>query len=148
MTDYNGSEEAFVDEWVRQKLTGYTPFDSLYTGLTERVFDRYAPAGTTYPFIIFQALTSPSVVRGVGDAEVMVDTIYVVKAVAQADTFAPLASVAAGIRSALVYPNGDTITGGVIFTSRYEKQFSMVEAEATEKYRHLGGEFRIQAQAS
>jgi hypothetical protein len=148
VTDYHGAEEALIDEWVRLKLTNHTAFNVLFTGLTGRVFNRYAPSGTTYPYIIFQAQTPPDVVRGVGDAEVMVDTIYIVKAVAQADSFAPLANVAAAIRTAMVYPNGDSLTGGSIFTSRYEKQFSMVEPEATKQYRHLGGEFRIQAQAS
>lgn len=146
---YNGAEQAMIDVWVEDKLTSHAAFNSLGFGtLTDRVFNAWAPDGTQFPYIIFQAQSPPEVVRGVGDAEVMVSTIYVVKAVAQGSNFNTIAPVAGEIRTALVTPNGEAITGsiGTIFTCFYEKQVSMTQPVATQQFRHLGGEFTIQAQ--
>lgn len=150
MTDYNGSEEAMCDKWVKFRLNGHSAFDAISAGLSGRVYNRIAPATTKYPYIVFQAQTPPRVVRGVGDAEVMVDTLYVVKAIAQGTDFEALAPVATAIRTALVAANGEAIPDGAgsVFTCRFEQSFSMVESEQSQQFRHLGGEFRIQAQAA
>lgn len=150
MTDFHGAEEAMVDTWVRSKLEAHAAFDTISPGLTGRIHNRLAPEGTDFPYIVFQAQTPPEVVRGVGFEEVMVDTIYIVKAIAQGTDFLALAPVASAIRTALTSPNGETVTTGIgtVFTSRYERSFSMVENEQTKQFRHLGGEFRIQAQAA
>lgn len=137
-----------IDTWVEAKLTGYTAFDGISAGLTGRIYNAYAPPDALYPFIIFQVQSPADIVRGVGTAEVLADTLYVVKAIAQGTDFSALAPVAEGIRSALVESNGVAVTGGHIYVCRYERQFSMTEAENTKQYRHLGGEYRIQARAS
>src|SRR4051794_2687949 len=99
----------------------FSDFNDISAGLSNRIYNRLAPTGVAYPYIIFQSQSSPAVVRGVGDAEVMVDTMYIVKGVAQAKTFESLAPVASAIRTALTWPNGDLVLGGSIFTSRYEQ---------------------------
>lgn len=147
---YKGAEEALNDLWVEEKLTQHAPFDTISAGLTGRVFNRVAPATAEFPYIVYQSQTPPNVVRGVGDAEVMVDTIYIVKAIAQGSDYSALVPVANAIRTALVSANGEVITGavGTVFTCQYERGFSLVENEQTKQFRHLGGEFRIQAQAA
>lgn len=150
MTTYNGAEESMIDLWVQNRLTSHSAFNSLYTGLTGKVFNRLAYGNPTYPYIVFQAQSPPEVIRGVGLAEVMVSTIYVVKAIAQCNTYEPLAGVAAEIRSAMVTPASSTVPGGIgeVFMCRYERQFTMVETEQGTQFRHMGGEFLIQAQAA
>lgn len=150
MTGFKGAEEAMIDRWVKSRLNAHTAFNVISAGLATRVFNRLAPAAASYPFIVFQAQSPPMVIRGVGPAEVMVDTIYVVKAIAQGNDFDALAPVASAIRDALLSDNGEAITGaiGTIFTCRYERAFSLTEADQDNQFRHLGGEFRIQAQAA
>lgn len=145
---YKGAETQMINLWVAARLAAHTDFNTISTGLTDRIFLDLAPDGTPYPFIVFQQQSAPEVVRGVGPEEVMVDTVYVVKAIAQGTSFEHLAPVAAGIRAALHEPTGETVTDGVILMSRFERGFSMKEDESTKQFRHLGGEYRIQAQAS
>ena len=145
---YKGAEIVMISQWIKDRLEAYTDLDTISTGLTSRVFDDVAPSGATYPFIVYQVQSAPEVVRGVGSEEVMVDTVYVVKAIAQGTDSSALAPVAEAIRTALHEPTGEAVFGGNILMCRYERSFSMKEVESTKQFRHLGGEFRIQAQAS
>jgi hypothetical protein len=118
--------------------------------LSTRVFNEVAGDDASYPFIVYQCQDPPEVVRGVGSAEVMVDTIYIVKAIAQGTSDVVLAPVASAIRDALVSNNGEEIVGGIgtIFTCHYLRQFRMSTVEQGSQFRHLGGAYRIQARAA
>lgn len=142
-----GAEQAMVDEWVESALAAEAvALNAIDAGLSARVFANYAPPGTRYPFIIFQCQDPPRDVRGVGISRVMVDTLYVVKAVAQSTSYSPLAPVAAVIDRALTSPGGAAVGDGVVLTSVRERQFSLVEKEDGTEFRHFGGEYQIQAQ--
>jgi hypothetical protein len=148
---YVGAESAMIDIWVENqlKVVHAALFEAIDVGLSQRVYPDMAPQGIEYPFIVFQQQVTPEVVRGVGSAEVMVDTIYIVKAIAQGTTDGPLAPVASAIHDALVSNNGEAIIGGIgtIFTCHYKSQFKLTTAEQGSQFRHLGGAYRIQAQA-
>lgn len=145
MTDYHGAETALVDLWIDETLKAYTPLTDI---VGQRIFSDLAPSGSVFPYVIYQVQSPPSVVRGVGLAEVMVDTIYTVKAINQSPSYAALAPAASAIRSAMVTADTQAPTGGLIFTCGYERQVAYTEGRGTEQARHLGGEFRIQAQAT
>lgn len=147
---YVGAEIDMIDAWVEDRLSGWTPFDTIATGLTSKIYNQFAPEGTPYPYIIFQAQEPPRDVRGVGSARVMVDTLYVVKGVAQAEDFHGLRALAREIDAAMTVPNGDldSIGGAAIFASIREQQFALTEIESGKQYRHLGGQYRIHAQAT
>lgn len=144
-----GAEQAMIDGWIASKLIGASVLDDIFTGLSQRVYNMFAPAFTGFPFIIFQAQSPPAVVRGVGSAEVMVDTIYVVKAIAQGTSYAALAPIASAIRFMLVTNNGETTSNGdEIISCSYERQFALTEVSEAKQFRHLGCELRIQARAA
>lgn len=147
-----GAEGPMIDTWIEEKLmvTSSGALEALSTGLSSRVYPDVAPSTAAYPFIVYQQQTPPEVIRGVGSAEVMVDTIYVVKAINQGTSDAALAPVANAIRDALVFNNGEGIVGGIgtIFTSHYVRAFRMSSVEQASQFRHLGGVFRIQARAA
>ena len=145
---WEGAEQAMVTEWVKTRLALYAAdLDAIAVNLSQRVFEDFAPTGfSTYPFIIVQCQSPPRDVRGVGVSRVMVDTLYIVKAVAQVDSYAPLAPVARVIEAALTSPTGGPIGTGDVFTSVREEQFALVEIDAGKQYRHFGGLFKIQAQ--
>ena len=105
-----------------------------------------APDDARLPYIVWQCQSPPRDVRGVGTFRVMVDTLYVVKAVSQGTSYAPLAPVAAAIDRALTNPVGDSVEDGLVLTSVRNDQFSMREVAEGTEFRHLGGEYRIQAQ--
>lgn len=144
---YLGAEQALVDLWVESALKSYAGLDAVSPGLTQRVYSQYAPADAQYPFIVWQVASPARDIRGVGVIRVMVDTLYIVKAVAQVDSYAPLAPVARAIDSALTAPDQIAVADGFILSSVREEQFSLVEVEAGKQYRHFGGQYKIHAQA-
>lgn len=126
---------------------GWTVNGSL---LSERVFEDVGPDDAAYPFITYSPQSPPDVVRGVGSAEVMVDTIYTVKAVAQGSDDKATGPVAAVIHQAMVESNGDAIIGGIgsIFMSRRMSVVRYTEPAQGSQFRHLGGAYQIQARAA
>lgn len=81
---YTGAEQALTDAWVEGRLKA---FDTITPGLGDRIFLDVAPEGTPYPFVVYQCQEPPRDVRGVGSFRVMVDTLYVAKAVAQVSSY-------------------------------------------------------------
>ena len=148
---YLGAEKALVDQWIEDRL-GANPYaaslDAVQTGLSAKVFPDVAPATSTYPFIVYQSQTPPRDIRGTGTARVMVEGLYVIKAVAQGTDFMLLKDVAKVIDAAFTIGQPITIgTDGYIMSSVREEQFSLVTVEEGTQFRHLGGVFRILAQA-
>lgn len=142
---YAGAEAALVGNWISATLLA----DATLVGLVStKVFEDLAPNGTPFPYVVFNVQDAPYVVRGVGLAEVMVDTIFTVKAVAQVSSYDVLAPHASAIRAALVTAETQAPTGGLIFTCSYERQVAYAEGRGAEQVRHLGGEYKIQAQPS
>lgn len=147
MTTFVGAEQAMVDLWVLARLQGQAAaLDDIDAGLSTRIFQDYAPEGTKYPFIIWQCQDPPRAVRGVGVFVVMVDTLYVVKAVSQVDSYAPLAPIAKVIDSAMTTSTGSAVEDGFVLTSVRDRQFALVERGQGTQFRHFGGEYSIQAQ--
>lgn len=148
MGDYEGAEQALVTAWVGAQLElNAAALNGIHAGLSTRIFEDFAPQGfAVYPFIIIQCQSPPRDVRGVGVSRVMVDTLFIVKAVAQVDSYTPLAPIARVFDSALTSPAGGSVGDGQVFTCVREEQFAMVEIESGKQYRHFGGLFKIQAQ--
>jgi hypothetical protein len=147
MAEYVGAEQVMTDLYVVNRLAAQAAaLDGISAGLSERIFEEVAPDDALYPFIVWQCQSPPRDVRGVGSFRVMVDTLYIVKAVAQGTSYAPLVPVARVIDGAMTNTTGTAVGDGHVFTSTRNDQYSLREpAEGTE-FRHLGGEYRIQAQ--
>lgn len=150
MGTYTGAEQAMIDLWIKTRLldpTVQAALDSISTGLGAKVFPDFAPKDATWPVIIFQCQDPPRDVRGVGTSSVMVDTLYIVKVVAQADSYDDLADPARVLHGALTTSTGDAVGDGLVLTSIRENQYSMTEVDEGVQFRHLGGIYRIQATA-
>jgi len=136
-----------VDQWIEDRLASInTTLETISTGLSERIYLEVAPQGTKWPCIIYQCQDTPREVRGVGTFAVMVDTLYLVKAVAQVSSYAPLVPIAKAIHDVLTSATGNAVGDGEVLTSARDRQFSMIEATNGSEYRHLGGQYRIFAQ--
>lgn len=147
-TIYLGAEQALVSLWVAGRLaTKAAALNAISLGLSGRIYEDFAPEDAAYPFIIFQCQSPPRDIRGVGVTRVMVDTLYIVKAVAQVLSYAPLAPVAAVIDEAMTAASGSPVSDGNVFASVRQEQFAMVEIDSGKQYRHFGGQYQIQAQA-
>ena len=144
-----GAEQVLCDNAVEAMIAAKAAdLEAINTGLSQRVYEGVAPDGTPYPFVIYQCLTPPRDIRGVGTFRQMVDTLYLVKAVAQGSSYAPLAPVARVLDAAMTAPEGVVVDGGAVFTSVREQQHSRVTVEQGTQFRHFGGEYKMQAQAA
>lgn len=144
-----GSEQVMIDQWIEGRLADPATvalLEQISVGLGSRVFNAYAPNGTPYPFIVYQCQSPVRDVRGVGVARVMVDTLYIVKAVSQVVSYSPLAPVARVIDAAMTSPDTSTATDGLVLVSVRSEQFSLTEVAAGKQVRNLGGMYHIQAQ--
>lgn len=142
-----GAEQAVVEKWIKERLaTKSADFEALSFGLSQRVFDSLADDDAEYPYIIYQCQVPPRDILGVGTFRVMVDTMYIVKAVAQVSSYDPLAPIASVIDSALTSAEGSGVSGGVVFTSVRDKAHSVIEMIEGKQVRNLGGEYAIKAQ--
>lgn len=147
---YLGAEVALVDDFVTGRFAQasiVTALNAISAGLATRIYGDLAPTDAVYPFIVFQCQSPPRDIRGVGVVRVMVDTLYVVKAVAQTTSYAPLVGVAKVIDQAMTAPDVVAVGDGFVLSSVREDQFQLVEVDSGKQFRHLGGQFRIQAQA-
>lgn len=148
MSVYAGAEQAMVTQWVMEQLTSKaTDLDAISSGLSLRIYEDFAPTEASYPLIIVQCQVPPRDVRGVGVSRVMVDTLFIVKAVAQVTSYGPLAPIAGVIDNAMTSSVGSPVADGAVFTSIRDEQFALVEVDAGVQYRHFGGQYKIQAQA-
>lgn len=138
-----------VDLWVEQRLQGQAAaLNAISAGLSGRIYNMLAPRGVGYPHIVYQCQVTPRDVRGVGPVRIMVDTLYIVKAVAQVSSFGPLAPVARTIDLALTSAEGSPVADGLVLSSAREEGFNLIEVTEGVQIRNLGGVYRIHAQAA
>lgn len=143
---WEGAEQAMVDKWVEARIaTLAVDLDAISAGLSGRVYLDAAPRDAEWPVIVYQCQDPPRDVRGVGLVTVMVDTLYLVKAIAQAgnDVLAPIVST---LHRAMTTATGSAVDDGAVLTSVRNEQFSMTDMTEGATFRHLGGIYRIQAQ--
>jgi hypothetical protein len=141
---YLGAEVSIIDSWVYAQLAGNVTVAQM---VGTRIFNTYAPPDIAFPFIIFQQQTLRDV-RGVGSDRIMVDTLYVVKGVSQGSDFSQLGTLASAIDVALNVPAGGAATGGLVLASVRDEPFALTEVDDGKQFRHMGGVYRIYAQAT
>lgn len=146
-----GVETPLVDAWIVSRLS--TDATLLTMGIVtgsgsvaSRVFNSLAPAETAMPLIVYQTQRASDVI-GVGTARIMVDTLYVVKVIAQGSDFSVHKPIADRV-DVLLHGAAAVVAGGEILSCVRTEPFSMVENDEGRQYRHLGGIFRIQALAN
>lgn len=146
MTSGIGAESVLTDTWIEATLLA----NVTVTGhVGTRVRLDQGNDDDLYPFIVYQ-LQSGLDLRVVGPDRVWVDTLYVVKAVAQCDDFGTLAPVAAALDDALTSTTGGTVAdpSGQVFCCVREEPFRLTEVSNGQQFRHLGGIYRLYAQGS
>lgn len=147
MSLYVGAETCLIDDWLVSVLgTPGAPVAALAGVGVTGVYDHFAKPGTPYPYVIFQRMSDLDV-GGVGPNRWMINAVYIVKAVAEVDSFDPLKPVAHEI-DLLVQAKTVPFGGGFITGVNREGSHRLVEYEGGSQARQLGGEYRIYAQAA
>jgi hypothetical protein len=113
--------------------------------VTPRLFHGVAPAGTTFPFVVFQML-SPGDDRQTQDgSDIWSDPLYLVKAVAQGTGTDAIETTVEAIDTALHNRRGSADGARVIECWR-ERRHEQPEVIDGRFYINCGGEYRLKIQ--
>ena len=135
-------ETVVAERFIATKLLA----DGQLTAIVgQRVYAYLAPAGATFPYVVFQLQAPSQDVRGVGPVRVMSDLLYAVKVIGKDQAFSALEAAANRITSVLHAASG-AVTGGTVVACVREYPLSYLEIDSGVIYRHLGGIFRVYAQ--
>lgn len=139
------AETWVADSWLFGVLSGDVPLMALATG---GVYAHNNPSRTVaFPYVLFQQQAAGADVRGVGPVRIMAPMVYLVRGIAEGNSFGgSLKSIADRIDALLQAQHG-TAADGVIVACVRERSFALPETTADgRQYRHLGGVYRIWVQ--
>lgn len=137
----SGLETAeIIEPWLYATLSGDAALAEMVGG---RVVGALTPDELASPYVTF-ALSSPRDVMGVGTARLMVEALYIVKAVAQTTSQDDVAPIAGRIEALLHGRSASVATGHVLAVSR-RNVISYPEVSRGIPFLHAGGLYRIQA---
>lgn len=127
-----------VDEWLYSILHG----DQALAGVPVAAY--VAKQGTAFPRIQFNFQGGSDVVA-VGAIRIMLTGLWQVKAIVQAESYAPAKPLADRL-DALLHGKKGQVSDGVILGCKREQPIAYVEVDSGLQYRHLGGLYRIEVQ--
>jgi hypothetical protein len=132
-----------IEPWMYQRLAADAALTALVAG---RVVSTMAGRNMQSPYVVFD-LNSPRDIRGIGTGRIMVDCLYVAKAVGKTDSWDDLAPIAARVDELLDGASGEVVAGHVLGVARERVvQYAEVDDNGNQ-YRHLGGMYRLWAHA-
>lgn len=139
-----------IDVWLHQILSNDAQLTAMlgkHPDSGECIYDALAPAGTPYPYVVFQ-LQSPGVdTIAVGTIRIAANPLYVVRGVS-ASSFVEAGAIAARVDELLHGTRGQS-AGGVVLTCYREQPLKLppeVTAGKVTHY-HQGGAYRIRARS-
>lgn len=136
-------ETTRADEWLHGVLADAT----LAALLTGGIHADVAPQGTRFPYGLHQ-FQGGADVRGNGPDRIMISGLWLVKAVAETESYiGVLCDAADRIDELLQATSGPGGSDGEVFSSVREQPFRMPEVlEGGTQVRHLGGIYRLLVQ--
>lgn len=143
----SGHELDLVAGWLYATLSG----DATITGLVGTdVHEDIAPDDAGDPHIVFTCLAPNDVRTGAGAYQIMTTGLWLVRAAVEGESYrGDIATLAARI-DVLLDRKAATVTGGAVLSCVRERPHRMAERDEQtgKQWRHLGGEYRIEAQTT
>lgn len=136
-------ESSRVAQWITGKLNADTAVTNLIG--VGNIWELPAPADATYPMVVFHLLSELDVRTGAGAQRIMVNQIWVIRAIYAAQSYGNAITVADRIDALFDRASG-TADGLTVFSSVREYGFRQADEDSGYQYRHLGGAYRIFAQ--
>jgi hypothetical protein len=139
-----GVEDMGVARWLTSTLGGDT---TLMTATPGGLWDGAAIEGTPYPIVRFDPQSPGIVVRGVGPIEIMVNSLWLIRAVTVGPEFGPIIPIASRLHALIQGATGLTLPEGTLVSCVREQPFRLESVQGGREFRHLGGIYRIFIQA-
>lgn len=134
------AETAIARRWLTSVLLGDVTLGAL---VGTRVYKAPAPPKAAEPYIVHDLLSPGEVITVINGVPWWADPLFVVYAVARADSTVDLEPVADRI-NALLHLGDGVATGGVVYAATRERPFDRPELDRGVLYQRLGGEYRLQ----
>ena len=135
------AETLVAESWLYTVLAADT---ALAAVVGTRIYGYLAPPTATMPYVVYQQQAGHDV-RGTGPTRIMADMLYVVRGIAETNSFTGnLETIANRIDAVLQAASGTNVRGVVVACVR-EQPFSLVESTSEGQFRHLGGIYRLWA---
>jgi hypothetical protein len=135
-----------VDEFLYARLTADA---ALVAAATGGIHADLAPQGTTSPWVIFQFQGGADVAGVNPSTRILVNGLWVVKGVVEAETYQGVAQAIADRIDAVLHGASGSVAGLTIESCAREAPLRYVELlEGGPQVRHLGGQYRVVAYAS
>lgn len=134
-------ETSYVAQWLYTTLSSDPVLSSSAIG---GVHEDPAPQGTNFPFIVF-SLTSALDVQVHNAMRIMVDSLWLIKAVDQYESFSRVRLLVDRIDQLLHRASG-TVTDAILYSSVREESIRQTEVDDGKHYRHLGAQYRVHVQ--
>lgn len=148
MTSIAGTEVQATATW----LTGVFNADTGPTGIVGLapggVWDGAATEGTEYPILRFDTQSDGVVVRGNSFTEIWLSTLWLIRGVTNDANFDALTPIAARIQALVHGVTSQAVPGGMIVECMREQAFRLETLQGGKEFRHLGGIYRINVQAT
>lgn len=128
--------------WMIAQLRASTDLTDLLPAGAGSVHSEAAPDGADLPAVIVTLQAPESQIGAVPSARVATTVSWIVKAVDRTDDYGALVPFADAIDAALHGEAGPSIEGTVTGCVQVQP-FAMAERTPTDKYRHLGGVYRL-----
>ena len=144
--------ESFLAEtWIENQIRGNTELAGTVNG---QIFSYLAPAGVSFPYIVFRLEDSQDEIT-INGARMMGVLFYSVKIVKDVTSFSEILKPARQIEEVLnrqkggvsVMVKGDALTGRVMSCVRSQIIAFVEKDDGARQIRHLGGVYRLQVQA-
>lgn len=136
------SETWVADTWLYGVLAGDPELAASVTG----VYADLAPEDAVCPYIIF-TFQSGRDVSTVNGARIFTAATYLVKVITDQPSYGAVRTVAERIDALLHQAEGHT-PDGTVYSCLREQPIRYTENAGGRAYRHLGGHYRLQVQAS
>jgi hypothetical protein len=140
-------ETLAVDEYIYRQLTEDASTTAL---IAQRVYGEQAPAGADLPLILFNNLSALDV-RGSGNTRIMIDGLWVIRAVVQDGSYNATARALAACIDRLFRDGTSRAVDdnkALVFQSHREQPYRLVDEQSGKPFRHLGGIYRFYAQST
>jgi hypothetical protein len=139
------TELGIIDQWLYETLTGDV---TVAAAVGSRVYADVAPAGATYPCVVFSSM-APLDINGAGATRIATKDLYLVRVIGKGGGFAAIDGAANAVDS-LLKKAYEELTGGVILSCLRDKPFqrSEVDSESGATFYSRGGLYRIMVRQS
>lgn len=137
-------ESSAVAEWIYSNLAA----DNSITGIVDsRIYEGPAPQGSTYPIVRFEQQSTLDVMGATEATRIMVNELWLIRAIGMTQSYRGDLQTLANRIDALFHNTDGSVADALVFSSAREYAMRLPEEDQGISYRHLGGIYRIYAQA-